>query len=141
MKSEEFKKLKELVKKDTFLDVKDPNLLEKLCDYNLFHSKVYHKYVTIFIFETKKLKKLKADVLKKHGELYHYYKFEHDYKLETKSEIDAYINNNDDYYNLVLKMNDQEIVCKFLEKTMENINNMKWNIKNYLEYRKFLSGE
>jgi len=141
MTIEQLKTLKQIVKKDMTIDPKDPHIMEVLCDSTLHHSKLYHRYVDLFTVESRKLKKLKADKVKKYGELYHHYKFEGDFKLDTKGEIDAYIGANKEYYDLILKFNDQEIVCQFLDKTLDNINNMKWNVKNYLEYKKFLSGE
>jgi len=76
-----------------------------------------------------------------YGELFHYYKFEHKFKLDKKSEIEPYIKSDIKYTKLIFKCNNQEMYVTWLEHTLKNINQISYNVKNYIEYQNFLNGK
>jgi hypothetical protein len=103
--------------------------------------KMYNNYLMIYLKELEKHKILlsQKDVLYK--EKYHYYKFNYSFSLDTKAEIEAYVKGDDKYSELILKINKHRIQLDYLEKTLDNISGLKWNIKNYIEIRNFQEGK
>jgi hypothetical protein len=135
MNQDNFKLLKDQVAKD--LNVNNDNLLSKSIEQISLHR----KYLDLFITEYHCFKRLSLEFDKLYKERYHYYKFEQKYNLDSAKEIDSYTKGDDLIYNKSLELLNQEIVTKFLEKTIENIKNMGYAIKNNLEIQKFLGGE
>ena len=134
MENKKFKNLQEEIQKDIFLDKK--NILQKSIDVPV----LFNKYLQYYINELHLLKNQITIKDRLYGELYDKFKFHYDYELKNKAEIDAYINKHPKYYEITLKINTLETQVKFLEKTIENVKNMNYNIKNYLELEKFLNG-
>lgn len=135
MTLEEFKKLKTVIEKD--LTLTKENVLLK----NIEIPKLYSKYLDIFSILLKKYKSLfrKSEILYKNK--YHYYKYDFKYDLKNKSEIDLYVEGDKDYIELKKQVDESELMLKYVEKTLNNINTMSYNIKNFIEYTKFLNGE
>lgn len=57
-----------------------------------------------------------------------------------KSEIQTYVERDNDMINLNHTVELQESIVEFLELTIKGIANRNWSIKNAIEYRKFLHG-
>lgn len=134
MTEEKFIKLKKVVMND--VKITEDNLLEKAKKIPF----IYHRYLDLFIAETKKLKSLKIETEKLYAKKYHKFKFEHDFALNNKGEIDVYINGDDEYYEMKRKYNWQIIVVKYLEETLENINRMSFAVNNTIKLKEFYSG-
>jgi hypothetical protein len=134
MQQDAFDKLKKYV--DQELKITEENILDKSIQIsNLYNQflKLYNK--ELFDFKNKLLEKDKI-----YGELYHHYKFKFDYNLDTKSEIDNYIRSDEKYYQMALECVKLEVQVKFLEQILENINNLGYRIKNYIDLMKFKKG-
>jgi len=134
MKVEDFQKLKDVVEKE--LKITDENVLEKSIQLSNF----YAKFLQIYSKELKILKSLYHEKDKVYGKLYHHYKFEGDFQLDTKAEVEAYIKADDTYYKIALKYSQQEIQVKFLEQVLDHINNLGFRIKNYIDLKKMSQG-
>ncbi|MEM4260971.1 MAG: recombination mediator protein UvsY [Candidatus Woesearchaeota archaeon] len=134
MTLEDLEKLKKIASED--LKITEDNLAKKSLDIPI----LYHKYLDIFINELKQLKQLSLDKDKLYGKLYHHYKFESNYSLDTKNEIEVYVKGNDEYYIKALAYYQQEIVVKYLESILDAFTKMGFNIKNHIEFKKFLAG-
>ena len=130
----EFQLLK--VEIEDSLKISKDNISEKSISVPYSHS----KYINIFSREFKLFRDLSIKKDKLYGKLYHYYKFDFNYSLSSKTEIEPYINNNDEYYKLLLEMNEQEEIVKYLEKIVKVFEGLSFSIKNFIEYQKFISG-
>jgi hypothetical protein len=101
---------------------------------------LYQKYLSLYITELEKYKEFVATRDQLYGRLIRDEKINGDIEWKNKDEYNAVINCNDDYYSLRLRTNQQELVVKFLEDTLSNINRMSFSIKNYIDLKKFLGG-
>jgi len=134
MKIEDFKKLKLKVENDLLVD--ETNAAEKSLNF----SRLYSKYVSLYMQELRILKNLSAEKDKIYGELYHKFKFKSDYQLDSNKEIDVYVKADDKYYNKCLDFQNQEIIVSYLEMTLQNITNTGYRIKNFIELLKLKMG-
>jgi len=134
MKQEDFNKLKDIIEKE--LTLTESNIHDK----SLQISNYYIKFLQIYNKEVKLLKNLYHSKEKKFGDLYHYYKFKYEFQLGTKSEIEVYINSNDEFHDISMEFSNQEIIVKYLEQILDHINNVGYRIKNYIELQKLKQG-
>ena len=133
----------EMSAKDIKLD--DVSLdLESLRTPLLFDK--YLKIASLLSRQENKLKK-EYNVLKRDKILYYtgrsdpeVYK-ENPFDLKViKNELDIWLNADEDLSNLQEKINEFELKCNYAERTMKNILERQWHIKNVIEWRKFTSG-
>jgi len=134
MKSESFQKLKAKVESE--LKITPENVEQKSLQLSNFHTQC----LQLFVKELSILKKKLLDKDKIYGELYHKYKYNFDYQLDTKGEVEAYIKADDKYYQIALECAQQEVQVKYLEDTCLQINNLGFRIKNFIDLRKIDKG-
>jgi len=141
MKIEDFEKLKNKVKSE--LELNQDNIEQQSIRSGTLHQ----KYLAIYMKELRTYNRMVAEKEKLYGELYHKYKYPSaddgigfQFSLDTKGEIDTYINSNNDYYQKRLNIQNQEIVVKYLERVLDSINKMSFHIKNYIELMKLKHG-
>jgi hypothetical protein len=134
MTLEDLQKLKTI--SEDQLTINEENILTKSLNLPLY----YQQYSQIYVKELKLLKVLSLDKDKLFGELYHHYKFKSDFSLDTKGEIVTYIQADQKYYDKCLEVSNQEVVCKFIEQLLDNINKTGYSIKNYIELKKMKEG-
>lgn len=58
-----------------------------------------------------------------------------------KQDVDKYLDSDHDLNKLRAKMDICEEKIKYLEEIMKNITNIQWNIKNAIEWKKFVNGQ
>lgn len=121
---------------DLDLTINEDNVTKK----SLNSAYMYHQYLDLFLAESRELKVLSVEKDRIYGKLYEHYKFNHTQSLDSKSEIEAWIRADQKYIDIVTKFNEQEIVCLYLEKVTESINKLSFSIKNFIEFKKYLSG-
>lgn len=131
----DFVRLKKQVAKD--LQINNENVLQK----SLELPSLFTRYLNILTNLSYKLNRKKKEQSSLFHKLYHYYKFEYKYELRNKGEIEAYIHGNKDYISISNVVEDLELMCEFLEKTLANIRQISFTIKNYVELRRFESGD
>ena len=112
------------------------NLLGKLTELPV----LYQTYLRILINEQKELNELKSkqDII--YGQLYQTYKFESQYRWDTKNEIESQINADSTYNSIRSSCMEQESVVNYLSITLDNIKSMSFQIRSYIDYEKFLNG-
>jgi len=134
MTDQEFADLKRHVEKS--LHINDSNAIQ-LCQQIPL---MYQQYLDLYLTELQTLKDIKAqkDIL--YGQLWHKYRRESEYEIDSKHEIEAYIKREQSYYELSIKINKQEIISQFLELTVNNIKQLSFTIKTYLDFKKYLNG-
>ena len=133
----------EMSAKDIKLD--DVSLdLESLRTPLLFDK--YLKIASLLSRQENKLKK-EYNVLKRDKILYYTGRSDPDVYKENpfdlkviKNELDIWLNADEDLSNLQEKINEFELKCNYAERTMKNILERQWHIKNVIEWRKFTSG-
>ncbi|MFW6311151.1 MAG: recombination mediator protein UvsY [Nanoarchaeota archaeon] len=135
MNLEEFKALRNEVVNSVKIDEdKIDHIITKI---PLLHS----KYLRLYSTEFHKLKLLQIKIDKLYGDLYHYYRYEYDYSMDKKYEIETYINKDERYIKLRKGFAFQDTVVKFLENTIKTIKELNYTIKNYIDWKKLLAGE
>lgn len=135
--TEKFKILKNKVLEDITLT--PDNIEEK----SITLPVLYSRYNNIYNSQLILLKNINSDRLKTYRKIYHNYRFGGDkinYRLDTKKEIESYVFGDDEYLELKMVYDRQTAVVDFLEKTLQNIQRMSFNISHYIEIQKFKRG-
>ena len=142
MKSEEFNELKNILEEElTFDPTSYKDMQQKLSRIpNLLQT-----YLTIYINQKEILNDLETRLKETYASLYHKYPtkgdgLEFEYNLETKNEINLYVEGNEDYIKKSLIVEKQRIQVEYLEKTLQNIRDMLWSLKYTIDQRKFFEG-
>ena len=114
--------------------------------------KLHNKYLKIFMGERGSLFKLKAEKDRVRKTLLEYYLGELDrdelaeldrdqfYKKLLKNEIDTYIESDDEFIELNLKLALQQEKVNYIEAVLKSINNRGFQIKNAIDWLKFTNG-
>lgn len=76
---------------------------------------------------------------KVYKELFYYYKFEFELQLDKK-ELETFIKSDEKYITIMKELKEIEVILKFIEEALKNLNNFNWNIRNWIEYKK-LAGD
>jgi hypothetical protein len=63
-----------------------------------------------------------------------------DLKLTTREEIDMFIEADEEYQKVVLKVDYIDQILTFLDSILRQINNRTYQIKNAIEWEKFQNG-
>jgi len=135
MNWEDYNRLKLLADKD--LEINQDNVLEK----SLKSPYVYHKYLDVFINETRIYKTLESNRLEMYSKLYKKYKYENDHQADSKAEVEVFINSDNEYLLLKHKTDMQQTILTYLELLLDCIGKtMGYGIKNFIDFKKFLSG-
>lgn len=113
---------------------------------------VHNKYLKIYMGERITFFKLQSEVKKIRRTLTEYYLGELSreeleelgrdqfYKKLLKNEIDTYIESDNLLIDSLLKMSLQEQKVNYLESVIKSINNRGYNIKNAIEWMRFVGG-
>lgn len=113
---------------------------DNVANKSLNSAYMYHQYLDLWLSELRELKTLCLEKDRIYGTLYEKYKFKGDYKLDSRNEIEAWIFADPVYIKVATEYIDKETVVKYLENVTEAISKLSFSIKNYIEYKKFLSG-
>lgn len=110
---------------------------------------LHHKYLRMLQQESITYKKLMNDmtIIKKDRWMYYMGKAEEavyqaepfDLKI-TRSEVDVFIDADPKITTLKAKIDYQQEKVKYLEEIVRGFNNRNWNIRNAIEWKKFISG-
>lgn len=130
---EELEALRGRVERDFLLD--EDNIRGK----SLEVPKIYHRYLREFTTRSLELKVKRAELERVFGERVKYYKEEYDRELKM-SEIEKYVFVEERYYNLHLDIIRLESLCRYLEDVVKRANGLPYDIKNYIDLRKFIDG-
>lgn len=112
---------------------------EHLASKALEVPKLYHFYLTEFTSHSQVLKVKKAELERAFGEKVKYYKEEYDRELRM-SEVEKYVFTDPKYYNMYLEIGDLEVLCRYLEDILKRVNALPYDIKNYIDLRRFFAG-
>ena len=102
------------------------NLSTKIAKWQALYSKKYREF-----------KKAEEEKDSKFKELYLYYQYEYDLKLDKK-ELNTFIIADVEFRNIRSKCDDLETILNFIEKAIKTLENQNWSLKNRLEYMRVL---
>ena len=111
---------------------------------------LHNKYLKLFTKYSLQLKKAKDDYDCLYKEKWEYYtgKASPDTYREKpfdikvlKSDVYIYLNADEELQKLGQRIEYLKIVVVYLERVLREINNRNWNIRNTIEWKKFLHGE
>ena len=113
---------------------------------------LHNKYLNIFHDQRLLLKKLKGELAETVRLKWEYYtgKMSQDTLDELgwepfplkilKTDLDRYLDSDKDLISSQAKIDYQSEKVDYLESVLKNITNLQWNIKNAIEWRKFING-
>ena len=113
---------------------------------------IHNKYLKVFMAENVQLKRMIAQRNKLKMKLMNYYLGEMDreeleqfgrdqfYKKLLKTEVEMYIESDDVFIDMNLKVVMQEEKVNFLENVLKTINSRGFQIKNAIDWLKFTHG-
>lgn len=134
LSDEEFEVLRQRVIRDTTVT------LENVQSVSMKLPKLYAKYNYRYNSQLKILKNINTDMKKTYKKLYHHYKFNGDFRLDSNKEIELYVNGDDEYCELRLLHDKQTVIVDFLEKTLDNLKQMSYMVNQHIEFSKFKKG-
>lgn len=134
MMMDDFKKLKKVVEKDLKWS------RDTAQDKEVQLSTLYSKYLEVYIGQAYIRRKLELKKDKIYGKLYHKYKFDFEFQLDTKAEVESYIKADDEYYKIALEVANQQMITNYIEEVLKEINTIGFNIKDYIELEKLKRG-
>ena len=113
---------------------------------------LHSKYLNFYLDEKLVLQKLNSDYYRLKKTKWEYYTGKLDdeqlkeYGWEPfqfkilKQDIDLYMDSDEDLQKLSNKVAYQKEKINYLDSILKSINNRQWNIRNAIEWRKFLNG-
>lgn len=114
---------------------------------------IHSKYLNFLMDEKLKLAKIQSDfkVMKKKKWLYYTGKISEEELREEnwepfeltvlKTDIDKFLEADDDLQIISSKIKYAEIVVEYLESVIKIINNRQWNIRSVIDWLKFTNGQ
>ena len=131
--------------KDSNVDATEPG--KEILRIPLLHNK-YNKYLSLHNLAGKRAG-LEYDKLKKLKWMYYNGKLDQDeldklgcepFRFTLKSDIQVYLDGDDDLVKLKRKKTYHEEAAKFCEYVMKELNNRTWQLKEYMGWEKFIQG-
>ena len=111
---------------------------------------LHNKYLKIFTKHSLQYKKLQDDYKVLYREKWEYYTgkaspevyAENPFELKVlKADIGIYMEADKDLQQLGQRMAYAKQIVEYLERILKEINNRNWNIRNTIEWKKFLHGD
>ena len=136
-------KLKEMMQKDSFIDEM------KLDSESLSCLSLDNKYQMLYLDVAKEVIQIKSQLNVVRREVSDYwlgkapdevYKERPKHQKVLKTDVDTYIKADEDYYTLDNELKEKELILKILEDFLKQLSQRGFNIKNAIDYRKFVSG-
>ena len=131
--------------KDSNVDVTEPG--KEILRIPFLKNK-YNKYLSLHNLAGKRAG-LEYDKLKKLKWMYYNGKLDQDeldklgwepFRFTLKSDIQVYLDGDDDLVKLKRKKAYHEEAAKFCEYVMKELNNRTWQLKEYMGWEKFIQG-
>lgn len=118
-----------------FLQWNKDNLDEKIMNISAEYA-----YFQSLYYETAKKHTIAQKV---HDDLwqgkYKYYKFEFDMNL-NHTEIKTFLEKDNELIEKLVEVRKLKDLLHFLEEAMKNINQLRWDIKSFIDWKKFQAG-
>lgn len=131
---EKIAELKEILKKPFKIN---PSEIDKEIIHTISEM---HRYNTEIAEARVNLTAIKRKKNKVYGELYQKYKFNYDYKLDNKHEIETWIERSPKYQLIVTYYEHQITHIKYLEAVVQGLKDKRWAIRDIIENLKIELG-
>lgn len=131
---ERIEKYLEEEKDDFFIDK------TKLLLYIQKMPNLHSKWLRYFTNEKALWLKMEKHRRKLFRDLHEYYLTEYSFSIKP-NQVHYYIESDKKYNDILYKIEMQEHIIKTLETILNKIKNVSWDIKNYIEWSKFVNGE
>ena len=148
MTLDEFKLLKQKADKD----VKMPDTFEDVMTKNNLLPAIVQDWQKLYSNQKFIMSNLNVELAQIYGDLYKCFKFsrqtadlQKSYGItvneiwDNSKGIETQISCNPAYVTKLKQVNQQKYILEFIEATLDNIKNLAFTIKNYIEYKKILS--
>lgn len=103
-------------------------------------ASIHHKLIRLLSSMTKDKVSIETKLDEMYGALYKYYKFESEYRWETKGEIESQIYSDKKYSPIKEKLNQITVQITFVGKSLDSLKEISYQIKNYIEFQKLMNG-
>lgn len=121
---------------ESSLTLKQHNLDTKIYEIPNIQNQLLRQYMK----EKTKLIKLEAEHNRLFGHKYHHYKYESDIRCENKDVAIFYVKKDEEYIEKFIQYEKQKCLCESLEKYLKRVSQMTYDIKNILDYLKYING-
>lgn len=98
------------------------------------------KYNEIFVKQLELYKNLLLEKDRLYGELWEYYKYKGKYSAGTKGEVEAFLFSDERWIEHNKEVIKQECITKYVENILSDVKQLNFNLKNFIEYKKYLEG-
>lgn len=131
---ERIAELKEVLKKPFKIN---PHEIDKEIIHTISEM---HRYNTEIAEARINLTAIKRKKNKVYGELYEKYKFNYNYKLDNKHEIETWIERNPKYQLILTYYEHQITYIKYIEAVVQGLKDKRWAIRDIIENLKIELG-
>jgi len=150
MKEEDYKQLQELLDEELQYD---PTSVNSIRDRQGKIPQLLQQFLTIYANEKNTLLYMQSQLKITHNEFYHKYrhncdkqgkplvKFDFDFRLNTKNEVEEYVEGDENYAKKALSVEKQKLQVEFLDRSIQNIRDMSWALKTSFELFKYFEGQ
>ena len=101
---------------------------------------IYTKYKKLYLEQRRLLKNINNDIKRTRAKRYHYYKFDGDFRLDNATEINIFVDGDDELCEINLILDNQDAIVEFLKETVSNITKMSYLIRSYVDLEKLRNG-
>lgn len=118
------------------LTIKQHNIDKKVFEAPNIQNDLLRQYMK----EKTKLIKLEAEHNRLFGQKFHHYRYESDIRCENKDVAIYYVKKDEEYIEKFIQYEKQKVLCETLERYLKRASQMTYDIKNILEYLKYING-
>lgn len=128
----------ENIQKRAYLDTKftPDNVQAKILEL----PQLFTKYKKLYLDQRKILKNINTTIKRTRTQKYKYYKFDYDYRLDNASEINTFVDGDDEMCELHVMLDRQEGIVEFLEDTYKMISKYSYILRSYVDLEKLRNG-
>lgn len=101
---------------------------------------IHNKILKQFIIERNNLQKLESKWNKIHGDLFHHYRHESDIRCENKDVTLFYVKKDEKFIAIDQELSKQKLLVEAIERWMKKASSIGFDIKNIVEFLKFMAG-
>jgi len=131
--------------KDSEIDITEPG--KEILRTPILHNK-YNKYLALHNLSARKVA-IEIDRIKKLKWMYYTGKLDQEeldklgwepFRFTLKSDIQVYLDGDDDLNKLKRRKSYHEETAKFCENVMKELNNRTWQLREYMTHERFIQG-
>jgi len=138
MEQEKDKKKKQLISDKYLEDIRNDTVLDQ---YNLPREccetvNKTQRYIEDYYQQKRKLRQIELLRDEEVGKLFKYYKTEFEIKLTSSQDVMKFVAQDSKYKKIMNSFYEQECLVEFMDRTIKNLNNKVWMIRNAVELEK-----